>query len=484
VAFVTFDEMRTQLLRRAAAAIAATACVATAALPAMSSATTGPQSTTYTVTNTSGDERVPGSLPWALFQANYVTKGFDRIHFNIPGPGPHEIKVTSTLFVVDQVDINARTQPGYNGEPLIWVTGGPNTPSLFLLTNHPETGVTSSGSGVQGFGLYRYTNNGVTIFPTSEGNWIQYNWIGFRPTPQGVLLNTSSGLPGATSMSIGVGIISSHNAVRFNVISGTENGIVIGGADRPPAVMYRGNSVSWNMIGTDPTGTTVAGYGNTGDGIFMGHGSEGTWVGPDNVFSGNASAGIEMLFSSSWGSIIFRNKVGVDVTGTKRLGNGELGILVGGRAHTVAIGGPWGGNIVAGNRLGGIAVGVQPWGPSNDVWIANNLVGVNINGEPLGDQRVGISINHGSTRTAAYDNVIGGHSEHGVLVGSPNVSTTRGNSVHNNWIGRDQAGKLIPNGAFGVYFLNAPSNWVTGNQFGWNLRGNLGAQRSPNLVIR
>lgn len=284
-------------------------------------------------------------------------------------------------------------------------------------------------------------------------------------------------------MSIGVGIISSYNAVRYNVISGTENGIVIGGGDVPAGLMYRGNSVQKNFVGTDPTGTSVAGYGNTGDGVFMGHGAEGTWIGPDNVFSGNASAGIEMLDSTAWGSIIFRNKVGLDVTGTKRLGNGQVGILVGGRAHTVAIGGPWGGNVVAGNKLAGIAVGVYPWGASDQVWIANNLIGVDVNGRVVGDQRVGVTVNFGSTRSAVYENVIGGHSEHGVIVGDPRVSTTRGNSVHDNWIGRDKKGNPLPNSAWGVYFMNAPNNWVVRNQFGWNTMGTIGIQSSPNLVV-
>jgi hypothetical protein len=138
---------------------------------------------------------------------------------------------------------------------------------------------------------------------------------------------------------------------------------------------------------------------------------------------------------------------------------------------------------VAGNKLAGIAVGVYPWGPSDQVWIANNLIGVDVNGRVVGDQRVGVTVNFGSTRSAVYENVIGGHSEHGVIVGDPRVSTTRGNSVHDNWIGRDKKGNPLPNSAWGVYFMNAPNNWVVRNQFGWNTMGTIGIQSSPNLVV-
>lgn len=435
----------------------------------------------YTVTNTSGSASVPGSLPWAVFHANYSTPGFDRIRFDIPGPGPHEIKVSQTLYINDQVDIDARTQPGTGSAPRIWVTGGSGVASLFLFQSDPSKGTTSSGSSLQGFGLYGYTANAVTIMPTSLGNWIQHNWMGFRPTSSGVLRNVQSGLPGA-NISRGIGIASSYNVVRGNVISGVDNGVVIG-LDSQAGAPYRTNSIRENMIGTDPTGTTTAGYGNIGDGIFLGAGAQENWLGPNNVLSGNASAGVELLHPTNRGNVVFRNKIGLDVTGTKRLGNGELGVLFANGAWFNAIGGPFGGNHIAGNRLGGIAIGTAGWGAANTIWVQYNVIGLDVNGRAVGGQQVGISVNSGSQKIVIEENVIGGHDQHGVIVGDTRVSSTTGNSVRANHIGVDKKGVHRPNQGFGVMFLNAGWNWVTANNFGANVLGPIGADRSPGLVV-
>lgn len=437
--------------------------------------------TIYTVTNTSGSTNVPGSLPWALFQANYSTPGFDRIRFNIPGPGPHEIRISQTLYVNDMVDIDARTQPGSGSGPRIWVTGGPSVPSLFLFQGDPGRGTTSSGSSLQGFGLYGYTANAVTIMPTSVGNWIQHNWMGFRPTALGVQRNVASGLPGAT-ISRGIAIASSYNVVRGNVISGVDNGVVIG-LDTQVGAPYRTNSIRENKIGTDPTGTSTAGYGNAGDGIFLGAGAQENWLGPNNVISGNASAGVELLHPTNRGNVVFRNKIGLDATGTKRLGNGELGVLFANGAWFNAIGGPFGGNHIAGNRLGGIAIGTAGWGGAHTIWVQYNVIGLDVNGRAVGGQHVGISVNSGSTKIAIEENVIGGHDQHGIIVGDPRVSTTTGNSVRANKIGQDAKGSQRPNQGFGVMFLNAGWNWATANQFGVNALGPIGVDRSPGLII-
>src|ERR1700752_2384454 len=68
----------------------------------------------YTVTNTSGSASTAGSLPWAVFQADYLSHGLNYIRFNIPGAGQHVINLSQTLYIDDQMVIDGTTQPGYN----------------------------------------------------------------------------------------------------------------------------------------------------------------------------------------------------------------------------------------------------------------------------------------------------------------------------------------------------------------------------------
>ena len=67
------------------------------------------------------------------------TKGLDFINFNIPGAGVHRIVLGAQLFLNDQVVIDGTTQPGYNGQPLIYVQAGINpTPTLFTLQDESQ----------------------------------------------------------------------------------------------------------------------------------------------------------------------------------------------------------------------------------------------------------------------------------------------------------------------------------------------------------
>ncbi|HEX8089709.1 MAG TPA: VCBS repeat-containing protein, partial [Blastocatellia bacterium] len=75
----------------------------------------------FTVTNT--NDSGPGSLRQAMLDAN-ANPGADSITFNIPGPGPHTISPTSALPMITQtVAIDATTQPGFSGNPIIELNG-------------------------------------------------------------------------------------------------------------------------------------------------------------------------------------------------------------------------------------------------------------------------------------------------------------------------------------------------------------------------
>src|SRR3954451_22928008 len=79
--------------------------------------------TTQTVTVTSAANPgplQPGTLTWAIYQSNYGTADINRITFNIPGvTSETEIVLGETLYLGRPVVIDATTQPGYAGKPLI-----------------------------------------------------------------------------------------------------------------------------------------------------------------------------------------------------------------------------------------------------------------------------------------------------------------------------------------------------------------------------
>ena len=447
--------MQTRIRRIIVAALVAGA--------ALSSVTA--EAATYTVTTTSGSPSTSGSLPWAVTQANNRA-GLDFINFNLPGGGIRVITISTTLFLNDQVVIDGASQPGYSGAPLIYVQGGANVTSVMLL--HQQ----SSGSTIQGLGFFYYTSNAITILSASIGNWIQNNYIGFYWDGAGVPILNSSFFPWTR----GVGIQSSFNVVRNNTISGVDNAIAVG--EDPgriwSGVVYKTNAIQYNRIGTNPAGTSALNFGNTSDGVFLGGGARENFIGPGNVLSGMASAGVELLHKSVVGNVVFANMIGVDAAGTTAIPNKEVGVLLANGANGNAIGGPWGGNVISANNYGGVSLGttLPPGytGAANGNWVQNNIIGLDVHqGASLGGQQVGISINSGSTRNAVTGNVLSGNTQHGAILG--NVVT---NSVSANFIGTTSTGASAPNGVYGIYFLNASYNYAIGNSFGPNLHGNIG----------
>ena len=79
------------------------------------------QATTFSVINTN-DSGVD-SLRQAILDAN-ANPGADTINFNIFGAGPHAIALLSPLpAITEQLFLDATSQPGYSGAPLIVLDG-------------------------------------------------------------------------------------------------------------------------------------------------------------------------------------------------------------------------------------------------------------------------------------------------------------------------------------------------------------------------
>src|SRR3989442_15881445 len=73
---------------------------------------------TVTTSNDSG----PGSLRQAILDAN-TAPGLDTIAFSIVGLAPHPIALLSPLEIDDPVVIDATTEPGFAGAPVVELTG-------------------------------------------------------------------------------------------------------------------------------------------------------------------------------------------------------------------------------------------------------------------------------------------------------------------------------------------------------------------------
>ena len=220
----------------------------------------------YTVTNT--NDSGPGSLRQAILDSNNSFGG-GIINFNIPGGGVQTIKPLSMLpTITEAVTIDATTQPGYDGTPIIEIDG-------------EEAANNADGSGA----------SGIVIFAPNV-------------TVRGLVINRFQGT-GIFDTGYLDGLPSNYSDIYYDTIVG-------------------------NYIGTDPTGLVAEPNGNgiflggIGGGFFQ---VGGTTAADRNVISGNSGEGILIVVGNDFD--IEGNYIGVGADGTTPLGNGADGILVG-----------------------------------------------------------------------------------------------------------------------------------------------------------
>ena len=132
--------------------------------------------------------------------------------------------------------IDATTQPGYAGAPLIELDGDNAGFGNGLV-------ITAGNSTVRGLAIGRFDGAGI-VLRSCDNNVIQGNYIGIdatgtqqRQNNTGILLSNSSN-----------NVIGGTSAAARNVISGNINGIEIFGA---------GNVIQGNFIGTNAAGTAA-----------------------------------------------------------------------------------------------------------------------------------------------------------------------------------------------------------------------------------
>jgi hypothetical protein len=237
----------------------------------------------FVVTNT--NDQGAGSLRQALLDANANT-GADTITFDIPHSGVQIISPTSLLpTITDPVVIDATTQPGYAGTPLIELDGS----NISGGSSGGGLHITCGDSVVRGLAVNRFSATGI-LLETRGNNRIEGNFIGLDPTGTiargnqgtGIVINNSANLIGGTTPQ------------ARNVISGNRYGIFINRQSRTDPA---GNVVQGNLIGTNASGT--APLPNTSGGIVLGNSSGntigGSAAGAANIIAFNGGAGVEIF---------------------------------------------------------------------------------------------------------------------------------------------------------------------------------------------
>jgi titin len=281
------------------------------------------------------------------------------------------------------------------------------------------------------------------------------------------------------SVSAGGNTIKGLDITRFKA-----TGIVLQGLNN--------NVVENNYIGTDPTGTIAEGNHNAGINILGGSSSNQVLNNliSGNGFNNNGGAGVFISDAGTNDNVLSGNYVGLDVTGTKTLGNEGVGVFLANGVQGTLIGTNGDNvndlaerNLISGNGFQGIFI--QGLGTNGNI-VAGNYVGTDKTGSlRLPNQNNGIwilggaegnriGVNAGDADAAGEANLISGNHFSGVTISD---AQSTGNVVAGNLIGTDAAGThAVSNASFGVSFSNgAQSNRIgsNGDGIGDNLERNV-----------
>ncbi|MFZ1699298.1 MAG: putative Ig domain-containing protein [Pyrinomonadaceae bacterium] len=274
-----------------------------------------------TNTNNSG----AGSLPEAI---NFATSlpGANKIFFIIPGVGPFRIQPLTALSMNDsETTMDARTQPGFVGTPIVEIDGSSLPPSAVILN------VNTIDHVVVGFSFTKGGNNAITVRGT--GHDLLQNWIGIDTdsTPAG---NGGSGI----FIFGGVGLTIASNEIANNF-----NGIVMQNANDPTRRttirdnilsdhlgegFRSSNSIRYdfveNFLWRNGNGVSVTNVLNC-DCLF-----EGNYFGTDKTKTQNfANFGAGLGFSNAGNVLVRENKFGFNGVGVPIQNSSALIKLIG-----------------------------------------------------------------------------------------------------------------------------------------------------------
>jgi len=228
--------------------------------------------------------------------------------------------------------INANTEGGYDE-----VIGGTTPAARNVISGNSSVGIDFTAAAAN-------TGSGTVI----EGNYIGTDPTGTQPVP-----NNSVGIftDQAGEVTIGGTAAGAGNLISGNATGGIwlgDNGVY--------------NQIVGNYIGTDVTGTKA--LGNGGDGIRLNQADDYNLIQSNVIDSSNPGYGVDIIDASN--NTLTRNIIGTDPTGTIALGNVIGGVNINGANYgsgpTTAtnnlVGGTLAaaGNVIAFNDGDGVAI--------------------------------------------------------------------------------------------------------------------------------
>ena len=403
---------------------------------------------TYSVTTVA--DSGAGSFRQAILDADAAPSVTNVITFSITaGSGVRTIMLDSPLpAITTAMTVDATTQPGYLGNPLIAIDGTNAGAGAAGLT------ITGSGSTVRGLVIGHFSGAGVSISTGGSNvlvkDFIGTNAVGLAANGNGgggvVITNSSSNVIGGTTSQT-ADVISGNLGAGVDIIGNTS----------------KGNSIEGSFIGADATGTTA--IGNSGPGIEIDGASSNTigsaTSGGKNVISGNGQTGISLLAGAS-GNVVLGNDIGVSSAGNATLPNGVAGIEIN-ASPSNTVGGVASGdtNVISGNAGSGISIDAAS---STNELVLGNDIGVNsVSTAALPNTGDGVRISAGVNDTiggvaTGSGNVISGNSGNGVSI----LAGATGVVVQGNAIGTDSTGATALGNALEGVFLQASSTNTIG----------------------
>jgi titin len=222
------------------------------------------------------------------------------------------------------------------------------------------------------------------------------------------------------------------------------------------------NSIVGNFIGTDVTGSQPLGNGN---GLSIGGGSGnntigGTSAAARNLISGNTAFGVLITDVATTDNKVLGNYIGMDTTGTNLVGNGEEGLfIVDSPANRIGDSAAGAGNLISGNRVGGIRID----NATANV-VLGNLIGTDAAGMLARPNGNGVMLNNSWQNTIgdtgfSAPNVISGNFTFGIFIGG----TSANNQIQGALIGVAKNGIApLGNGTYGVFIYGTATNNTVG----------------------
>jgi parallel beta-helix repeat protein len=400
------------------------------------------------------------TLRSAIQEANALT-GNQTIYFYIPGSGPNLIQPGLILpDITEQLFIDATTQSGYAGTPLVeingaygglTITGGGSAINGLAINNASGFGLTLSNAG--GNNIKANHISGISI--SSSGNNISGNTI-TNSVGDGISISTGAennligvSLENDISGNAGYGISvfsANNNQVINNTISSNDSGGVIvtnsfGTLSGDTITGNAGFGVSLNSCTDYEINNNVVETNDLG-GIYISN-STGTLTG--NTVTGNLNFGISL--DAANGNNLSENIIS---------GNSSDGIVVKGNNNVIVE------NSVIDNSGLGLSVNAGTGNQITDNTFGTNTLGgisisystVNLTGNAVtGNSSFGISLaaSNGNTLT---ENEIVGNSGHGLVVnGSDN--DINNNSIYSNGTSGTGAGVFIESGNYNSILYNS-----------------------------